>query len=162
MLMRQHKKTSLAPVAPVMRHAFFIALGLLVGVPKLAMAVTLNVTTIDVPTSTRTAVNFISTNAMAGEFDDAGGNTHGFVLRGGVYTQIDKPGATRTTVNGISANDQLTGTYNDSSGQHVYLWSAGSFTTLDPPGRVFSQGFVGGKMYVQKNKAARLRSAPID
>jgi hypothetical protein len=83
-----------------MRHAFFITLGLLVGVPELAMAVTLNVTTIDVPASTRTAVNFNSTNAIAGEFDDAMGFTHGFVLRGGVYTYIDAPGASLTRSTG--------------------------------------------------------------
>src|SRR5712671_4598727 len=67
-----------------------VALGLLLGVPGLARAdvnVNFNFTTIDVPGSTRTAANANSTHEIAGEFDDdAGGNTHGFVLRGDVYT----------------------------------------------------------------------------
>ena len=50
-------------------------------------------TTIDVPGATRTAANGNSTHAIAGEFDDADGNTHGFVLNKGVFTTIDVPGA---------------------------------------------------------------------
>ena len=91
-----------------------LALGLLVGIPRPASGdVNFKFTTIDPPGSTSTAVNGNSAHAIAGQFDDAGGNTHGFVLSKGVYTTIDKPGAVVTTVNGISANDQLTGTYMD-------------------------------------------------
>jgi hypothetical protein len=50
-------------------------------------------TTIDVPGSTRTAANGNSTHEIAGEFDDADGNTHGFVLNKGVFTTINAPGA---------------------------------------------------------------------
>jgi hypothetical protein len=123
-----------------------LALGLLVGVPGLARAdVNFNFTTIDVPGSTRTVANANSTHEIAGEFDDAGGITHGFVLRGGVggvYTTIDKkqPDASSTTVNGINAPGQLAGTYMDDKRLHAYFWSKAVFTTLDPPGSTRSIG----------------------
>ncbi len=121
-----------------------LALGLLLGVPGLARAdVTFNFTTIDVPGSTSTAANANSTHEIAGEFDDAGGNTHGFVLRGGVggvYTTINKPGASLTIVNGISAPGQRAGTYLDATGFHAYFWSKGVFITLDPPESIRTLG----------------------
>ena len=101
-------------------------------------------TTYDVSGSTRTAVNGNSPNAIAGEFDDAGGNTHGFVLSNGVLTQIDVPGAVSTSVNGINANGKVAGTYTDAGGTfHAYFRSNGVFTTLDPSGAVRTQaGFL--------------------
>jgi probable HAF family extracellular repeat protein len=121
--------------------ALALALGLLLGTPGLpAAGANFNFTTIDVPHSTRTAANGDSTHAIAGEFDDAGGITHGFVLSGGVYTTIDVPGASLTSVNGISARGQLAGTYQDTTSFHAYFRSTGSFTTLDPPGSIRSQG----------------------
>jgi uncharacterized membrane protein len=114
-----------------------VALGLVLAVPGLANAdVKFNFTTIDYPGSSRTAANGNSPNAIVGEFDDVGGATHGFVLRGGKFTQIDVPNATLTAVNGINASGQLSGTYTDASGHfHAYFSSTGSlpFSTLDPP-----------------------------
>jgi uncharacterized membrane protein len=133
-------------LAKIQKKLVGLALGLLVGVPGLARAadVNFNFTTIDVPGCTRTAANANSTHEIAGEFDDADGNTHGFVLRGGVggvYTQIDVPGASSTIVNGISAPGQLAGTYNvQTVSPHAYFWSEGVFTALDPPGSIRSQG----------------------
>src|SRR5947209_5601786 len=90
-----------------------VALGLLLGVPGLATA-QFNFTQIDIPGSTRTAVNGNSTHEIAGEFDDADGNTHGFVMEDdGDFTQIDVPGAVYTSVNGINANGELAGIYID-------------------------------------------------
>src|SRR3989440_8460826 len=80
-----------------------VALGLFLAVPGPAKA-QYRFTTIDVPSATSTAVNGDSTNAIAGQFDDAAGDTHGFVLtNNGDFTQIDVPGAIFTTVNGINA-----------------------------------------------------------
>src|SRR5262245_40187820 len=90
------------------RTALAAALALLLGGPRSATAQDA-LTAIDVPGATRTAVNGDSTHATAGEFDDAGGNTHGFVLVGGTFTTIDVPGAAFTTVNGINANGDLAG-----------------------------------------------------
>jgi probable HAF family extracellular repeat protein len=135
-------------MAKIQEKLVALALGLLLGVPGPARADVNNFdfTTIDVPDSTSTAANGNSTHEIAGQFDDVGGNTHGFVLRGGVgglYTTVDKPGASLTIINGISTNGQLAGTYQDpppGSGFHAYFWSKGIFTTLDPPGSIRSQG----------------------
>src|SRR5262245_36056510 len=89
-----------------------VVLGLLLGVPGVAQA-QFSFTTIDVPGATSTAVNGNCANAVAGEFDDADGNTHGFVLSNGVLTQVDVPGAVLTTVNGINAKGELAGIYVD-------------------------------------------------
>ena len=87
-----------------------VALALVLSFPGIASA-QFNFTTIDVPDSTRTAANANSTHEVVGEFDDADGNTHGFVLSKGTYTQIDVdvPGASFTTVNGINAKGELVG-----------------------------------------------------
>ena len=110
------------------------------GADGTAHAASYTFTTIDVPGATRTAVNANSPHAMAGEFDDAGGNTHGFVVDHGVFTQIDVPNAGATTVNGINANGRLAGIYLDANGFHAFFWSNGVFTTLDPPGSIRSIG----------------------
>src|SRR5262249_41868010 len=118
-----------------------LALGLLVGLPGVARAdVKFSFTTIDVPVCgptnngpCQTRVNGNSTNAIVGDFDDNGGNTHGFVLRGGEYTQIDVPGATSTSLNGINASGWLAGTYVDAGQMHAFFFDSGRFTTLDPP-----------------------------
>jgi hypothetical protein len=65
-----------------------VAFGLFLSVPGLTQAQYI-FTTFDVPNATATAANGNSTNAIAGQFDDANGNTHGFVLNKGVFTQID-------------------------------------------------------------------------
>ena len=61
------------------------------------------------PGSTSTAANGNSTHEIAGEFDDAGGSTHGFVLSQGVFTTINVPGAASTSFNGINANGEIAG-----------------------------------------------------
>src|SRR3989442_9065644 len=128
----------------IMRQKMFaaMALGLLLGVPGLAKA-QYDFTTVDVPGATsNTEVNGNSPHAIAGQFDDAAGNTHGFVLTGGVFVQIDVPGATFTTVNGINANGQLAGIYIDGAGKfHGYVLSKGVFTTLDVPGSIRTVAF---------------------
>jgi uncharacterized membrane protein len=126
-----------------------IAFGLLLSVPGLARAQYI-FTTFDAPGASRTAINAISPNAIAGEYDDEKGNTHGFVLKNGVFTTIDAPagiGAVRgTIINGINALDQLVGTFNvnDPPGQgddtRAFFESNGSFTTLNPPNASRSQG----------------------
>jgi len=107
-------------------------------------------TTVDVVDSLGTSVNANSTHAVAGDFDDADGNTHGFVLRKGVFTQIDVPypDAISTSINGINAKGVLAGTYFDDNWRriHAFTSSNGVFTVLDPPGSTESQGgFINGR-----------------
>ena len=93
------------------------------------------------PGSTGTSVNANSAHAIAGQFGDAAGNTHGFVLSNRVLTTIDVPGAVFTSVNGINSDGELSGIYIDSGGTyHGYFRSKkGVFTRLDPPGSVRTQ-----------------------
>src|SRR5262245_54838130 len=88
------------------------ALGLLLGIPCAADA-QYAFATIDVPGATRTSATGNSTTAVAGEFDDASGNTHGFILSKGKFTTVDVPGAAATGLNGINAAGAFTGTYYD-------------------------------------------------
>jgi probable HAF family extracellular repeat protein len=123
-----------------------IALGLLLGVPGLARAdMTFTFTTIDVPLpppappntlSPDTEVNANSPNAIAGQYEDASGATHGFILRGSAYTTIDVPKQPYTIINGINAAGRVAGTYMDSAMvSHAFFSpSQGIFTTLTPPG----------------------------
>src|SRR5262249_47283724 len=116
-----------------------LVLGFLVAFPGLAKAdVKFNFNTIDVPLCggpcPRTAVNGNGNNAIVGEFDDTAGNTHGFVLRGGEYTQIDVPNASWSSLHGINESGQLAGTYSDKATGLIlaFFFSGSSFTTLDP------------------------------
>jgi len=115
-----------------------VALGLLLGVPGLARAQYV-FTRIDVPEATATYANGNSTHAIAGESDDEDGNTHGFVLSKGTFTQFDAPDADGyTSVNGINAKGERSGIYFANDRFYGYFWSKGNFTTLDPPGSTFS------------------------
>jgi len=120
-----------------------VVLGLLLSVPGSAQA-QYRFTTIDVPGATATAANGNSTHEIAGQFDDADGNTHGFVLTKGQFTTIDVPDAVATIINGINASGRFAGTYIDASAtSHAFIWSKGVLTTLDPPDSVRSQaGFL--------------------
>jgi uncharacterized membrane protein len=117
-----------------------VAFGLLLSVSGLAQA-QYRFSTIDVPNATRTAANGNSTHEIAGEFDDAHGHTHGFVLNKGVFTTIDAPGAVASVVNGINAPDRLGGAFLDSMGKfHAFFENKGGFITLDPPGSIRTLG----------------------
>jgi uncharacterized membrane protein len=110
-----------------------VAFGLFLSVPGL-MEAQYQFSTIDVPGAIGTAANGNSTNAIAGEADDANGNPlYGFVLKNGSFTFIRVPTAAATSVNGINAPSQLVGTYVDNGGTvHAFFENNGVFTTLDP------------------------------
>jgi len=112
---------------------------------------------IDVPGATRTSANGNSTHEIAGEFDDASGKTHGFVLNQGVFTTIDAPGAVTIFINGINAPGQLAGTYIVVGGTfHAFFENNGFFTTLDPPGSIRT---VGGFINAQGQVVGTYRDA---
>lgn len=120
-----------------------MTLGLVLIIPGLANAA-FTFTPIDAPGSVATFANANSTDAIAGEYDDENGNTHGFILKNGAYTVIDVPGAAGySSVNGINANNHITGTYLDGSPSHTfhaYFYNNSVLTTLDPPGSNRSEG----------------------
>src|SRR5947209_565384 len=119
-----------------------LAFGLSLAGPGMAQA---GVTTIDVPGAVSTAANGNSANTIVGEFDDADGNTHGFVLTHKGLTQIDVPGAWFTTCHGVNASGDIVGIYRDDPAnplhRHGFILSKGVFTTLDGPGSVRTSAF---------------------
>ena len=117
-----------------------VAFGLFLSVPGLTQA-QYTFTTIDVPKATATLANGNSTDAIAGQFDDADG-THGFVLNNDGFTTINEPAAAGfTAINGINSSGQLAGTYFDAGGTpHAFFDKNGNFITLIPPGSIRSQG----------------------
>jgi probable HAF family extracellular repeat protein len=126
------------------RFFAIVGLGLVLAVPKPAKA-QYNLIPIDVPGATSTAANGNSTHAIAGQYDDADGNTHGFVLSNGSFTRIDVPNAWFTTVNGVNANGDIVGIFRDDLShplrRHGFILSKGVFTTLDGPGSVRTSAF---------------------
>lgn len=115
-------------------------------------------TTLDVPNSTSTAANGNSTHEIAGQFDDASGTTHGFVLNKGVYTTIDVPNAVATNVNGINANGELAGTYIDDTFHAYFMTKSGDITMLVPPGSIRSQS---GFLNAQGQPRLRWNTCPL-
>jgi probable HAF family extracellular repeat protein len=73
-----------------------------------------------------------------GQYADANGTFHGFLLSGGSFTTLDAPGSTLTLALGINDAGQIVGEYEASGRFHGFLLSGGSFTTLDPPGSTFT------------------------
>jgi hypothetical protein len=101
-------------------------------------------TTFDVPDAALTAAYEIDNRGqIVGNYTDADGFQHGFVLHDGVITTIDHPRATsqpnmtRTRVVGIDDRGRLVGSYGDDTGLlHAWMWEDGEFTSIDPPGAI--------------------------
>ena len=59
---------------------------------------------------------------IVGEYDDAGGHEHGFLLSAGVYSTIDFPGSTLTDVLKINNLGAMVGIYDNPDGsEHGFL-----------------------------------------
>jgi uncharacterized membrane protein len=99
-------------------------------------------TKFDVPGATTTAPYEINNRGqIVGNYADADGAQHGFVMRGRRVTTIDHPRAaqapnmTGTRVVGIDDRGRLVGSYGDEAGLiHAWKWEGGRFTDLEPPG----------------------------
>jgi len=61
---------------------------------------------------------------VAGDYQDASGNGHGFIYTGGTYYDIDAPGATNTAVVGINSLGSLVGNYRVGQGGPVQAFIA--------------------------------------
>lgn len=84
--------------------------------------------------STSLTVRGVSGDRIAGTYQDAGFNTHGFLYDGTTFTTINPPGAIQTDVAAVSG-DNVVGYYFGGGDQHAFLYNAasGSYTKLDPP-----------------------------
>jgi uncharacterized membrane protein len=101
----------------------------------------------DIPGAITTAPYEINNRGqIVGNYGDAAGAEHGFVLRRGVVTTIDHPGASDapdmngTRVVGIDDRGRLVGSYGDDAGTlRAWKWEDGEFTTIHPPGALHSE-----------------------
>jgi uncharacterized membrane protein len=101
----------------------------------------------DIPGAITTAPYEINNRGqIVGNYTDADGAQHGFVLRRGVVTTIDHssatdaPDMTGTRVVGIDDRGRLVGSYGDDAGTiRAWKWEDGDFTTIHPPGALLSE-----------------------
>ena len=139
------------PVGPLrtfLRKLATLVFGLFLSIPGLVRA-QYSFSTIDVPVAGAKAreINGNSTHEIVGEFEDASGIIHGFILEKRAFTTIDVPGTVSpngkvafTSLNGLNAQGRFVGTYSDGATNHAFVANKGDFTTLDPPGSSYSQG----------------------
>ena len=84
-------------------------------------------TSIDFPAALATGGNTVGVGInpagdIVGQYRDAAGLTHGFVLDGSGFTTIDIPGGVQTVLTGINAEGQIVGRYGDAAGHdHGFL-----------------------------------------
>jgi probable HAF family extracellular repeat protein len=101
-------------------------------------------TTINVPGANATRTLGLNDHGqIVGDFVDAGGVRHGYILSNGTFRTFDPPGSIQTRGLAISNRGDIGGRYQDSAGvNHGYVLSHGSFTTFDFPGATatFLQG----------------------
>ena len=76
----------------------------------------------------------LRSGAIAGDYTDAAGVLHGFLLSAGNVTSFDFPGSVSTNPWGINDAGQIVGIYRDAAGvSHGFLLSGGNFTSIDVP-----------------------------
>ena len=97
----------------------------------LATATLLNAQTytqIKVPGAVETEAHGINAfGQIVGSWQDASGNTHGFLYNAGTFTTIDYPGSEQTTLYAINNAGDIVGDHDASMG---FLLKGGVFTTL--------------------------------
>src|SRR5713101_5324781 len=72
---------------------------------------------------------------VCGDFASPDGNTHGFFLSGGTFTEYDVPGAVSTDVLGINDPGDFAGDFDDGSGiSQGYVNIGGTITSFSVPG----------------------------
>ena len=97
-------------------------------------------TTVDIPGSVYTDLLGFTPRTMVGQFIDAGGSTHGWLLstRPGTFQQFDVPGAWLTTLSAINHRGQFGGVYRDDPAhplrRHGFIVVNDVLTTIDYPG----------------------------
>src|SRR5262249_36425812 len=76
-----------------------------------------------------------NSRTVVGDYGTSDGNSHGFFLSGGTFTEFDVPGAISTTVLGINNPGDFTGTFTDSNGNNPAFVSVGkTLTSFSVPG----------------------------
>src|SRR5215471_6769662 len=71
---------------------------------------------------------------VVGDYVGSDGNSHGFFLSGGTFTEFDVPGATSTAVLGINNPGDFTGAFTDSNGNNpAFVSVGGTLTSFSVP-----------------------------
>jgi hypothetical protein len=92
-------------------------------------------TTVSFPGSNLTVAEAINNSGtLVGFYDDAGGNTHGFSLAGGVFSTLDFAGADATFAKDINAGGMVVGDAVFGGNDVGFLLSGGSFSAISVPG----------------------------
>src|SRR6516162_4584999 len=74
---------------------------------------------------------------VVGDYATSAGNSHGFFLSGGTFTEYDVPGALSTAVLGINNPADFTGTFsNDNVTQQAFVSVGGTLTLFSIPAAV--------------------------
>jgi hypothetical protein len=72
---------------------------------------------------------------VCGDYATSDGNSHGFFLSSGTFTEYDVPGALSTALLGINNPGDFTGTFsNDNVTQQAFVNIGGTFTSFSVPG----------------------------
>jgi probable HAF family extracellular repeat protein len=99
-------------------------------------------TPIDVPDARRTQPFGINNRGqIVGEYADAEGRSHGFLLDNGVFTAIDVPDSASTVATDIDDSGRIVGYSTDAAGAfHGFLRdTGGGFTSIDVSGAAQTQ-----------------------
>ena len=97
-------------------------------------------TTVDFPGAASTDLLGFTTRTMVGDFTDAEGNTHGWLLSAhhGTFRQFDVPGAWFTSLSAINHSGHFGGVYRDDPAhplrRHGFIVVKDVLTTIDYPG----------------------------
>ena len=94
---------------------------------------------VDPPGSTFTLARGVNARGdVVGTYTDANGEGHGFLLRGGVYSNVVNPAGDGLGPRWINAAGDIVGTFGD----HGFLLTAeGVFSEVDYPGATLTQAF---------------------
>jgi probable HAF family extracellular repeat protein len=90
-------------------------------------------------TTASAAFGINDSGAIVGDYTDANGNTHGFLLNGTKYTTLNVPGALSTVAYGINNTGNIVVSWEDSQGDYKSsLYNGKTYKTIDVPGAIQS------------------------
>jgi uncharacterized membrane protein len=110
--------------------------------PSALLATDYRHTRIDPPNSIVTVARGINARGdILGNYIEADGVGHDFLLRNGVYTNIEYPGGASASGRALNARGDIVGVLGDADGTHGFLLSDGKLTKLDYPEAVDTRAF---------------------
>ncbi len=135
--MNRHNYRMILSMAAVVLAGLVLVRPVLAGPPQNAHY---TFTTIEFPGAAGTEILGFSTRTMVGDFVDAEGNNHGWLLSAqrGNFLQYDVPGAWFTSLSAINHRGQKGGVYRDEPAhparRHGFIMVNDVLTTIDYPG----------------------------